>query len=144
MKMSNIQMRYDRIKKLNYEVEENLNNKKLTPVIDISVIQNFLPKDKDKEHVGTLGLKIRFHLKESKKIVLRLEFEIEAGFFGNPQIKEKDFKELVIKSGIISLLQISRAKIIAITSNFGFISPIYLPMMNVKEIIEKELEKLNL
>jgi len=144
MKMSNIQMRYDRIKKLNYEVEENIKNKKLSPVIDISVTQNFQPKDKEKEHFGTLGLKIKFHLKESKKIVLRLELETEAGFYGNPKIKEKDFKELVIKSGIISLLQISRAKIISISSNFGFVSPIYIPMMNVKELIEKELEKANL
>lgn len=141
MNMSNIQMRYDRIKKLNYEVEENLKNKKLTPVIDISVIQGFQPKAKEKDHFGSLGLKIKFYLKESKKIVLRLEFEIEAGFYGNPKIKEADFKELVIKSGIISLLQISRAKIISITSNFGFVSPIYLPMLNLKEIIEKELEK---
>lgn len=141
MKMSNIQMRYERIKKLNYEVEENIKNKKLTPVIDISVIQNFQPQDKEKEHFGTIGLKIKFHLKESKKIVLRLDMEIEAGFYGNPKIKEKDFKELVIKSAIISLLQISRAKIISISSNFGFVSPIYLPMMNAKELIEKELEK---
>jgi len=48
MKMSNIQMRYDIIKKLNYELkDESLNNKKLTPNIDISVTQNFQPKEKE-------------------------------------------------------------------------------------------------
>lgn len=133
-------MHYDRIKKLNYEVKEEISNKKLTSNIDISVTQKFQQRE-EKEHFGILGLKIKFQLKESKKIVLKLELEIEAGFYGNPKIKEKDFKELVIKSGIISLLQISRAKIISISSNFGFVSPIYLPMMNVKELIEKELEK---
>ncbi|PNS00237.1 hypothetical protein X927_03645 [Petrotoga mexicana DSM 14811] len=140
MKMSNIQMRYDIIKKLNYELkDENLNNKKLTPKVDISVTQNFQPKEK--EYFGTIGLNIKFHLKESKKIVLKLELETEAGFYGNPKIKENEFKELVIKSGIMSLLQISRAKIISISANFGFVPPIYLPMLNINELVEKELEK---
>lgn len=140
MNLSNLQIYRDKIKFFNYEFTGDVTKKELTPNIDLNVSQRYPEKDKEK-HNAILGLKIKFQLKDGKKIKLKLETEIEVYFIGNPKLKEKEFRELVIKSGIINLFQIARAKIVAISSNFGFVSPIYIPMLNINDIIEEELKK---
>lgn len=141
--LSNLQLVSDRIKYLNYEVDlEKVVNQELKPDLQIDVSRQFIFEDEDKPHKALIELLVKFRLKKHKKVLLKLDLKIEGEFWGNPNFPKPDFKKLAIKSGIINLLTITRAKIIAMSSLFGFSTPIYIPLINVKEIIEKEIKLL--
>jgi hypothetical protein len=69
-------------------------------------------------------VKYNVRFKEGKKIYLKMNIEVEGSFIGNPKLDDTEFKKLVIHSGILNLIQITRAKVTAISANFGFIQPI--------------------
>lgn len=140
--LSNIQLISDRIKNLSFSFDEAIiENKNTSPKLEINAIQDFKEKEEDKPYNCILGLNIKFVIKEGRKILLKLETTIEGEFIGNPNMSEKEFRVLVIRSGILNLMQIARAKIVSISSQFGFTNPIYIPLVNIKNFLKDEEEK---
>ncbi|HHV00788.1 MAG TPA: hypothetical protein GXX68_01160, partial [Defluviitoga tunisiensis] len=45
------------------------------------------------------------------------------------------------QSGILNLIQITRAKVTAISANFGFIQPIYLPMIDATDLVNEKMKE---
>jgi len=144
VQLSNLQLVSDRFKAINYEVDiNNVSGQNLKPYLKIDVSKQFEFDKKQKHHKAILELAINFQLKRGKKALLKFNTIIEGEFWGNANLPEKQFKELLIKAGLINLLTIARSKIIAMSSLFGFSTPIYIPFINLKEIIEKELKSLD-
>jgi len=141
--ISNLQLISDRIVKMNYEVDiKNIVNKELKPYVKIQLAKKFFVDDKLNARKAILDLEINFQLKEGRKTDLKLNVVIQGEFIGNLKLEEQRFKELVIKSGVINLLTIARSKIVAMSSLFGFTSPIYIPFLNIKKFIDKELKEI--
>lgn len=141
MKISNLQLEWDRIKKFEYQIDDEIIGKKLTPKLKLEVQHNFLEKTNDNPYRATLLLKYNVRFKEGKKIYLKMNIELEGSFIGNPKLDDTEFKKLVIHSGILNLIQITRAKVTAISANFGFIQPIYLPMIDATDLVNKKMKE---
>lgn len=141
--ISNLQLISDRIVKMSYEVDiKNIVNKELKPYVKLQLSKKFFADDKLNARKAILDLEINFQLKEGRKTDLKLNVVIQGEFIGNQKLEEEKFKELVIKSGVINLLTIARSKIVAMSSLFGFTSPIYIPFLNIKKFIDKELKEI--
>lgn len=54
MKISNLQLEWDRIKKFEYQIDDEIIGKKLTPKLKLEVQHNFLEKTDDKPYRATL------------------------------------------------------------------------------------------
>ncbi|AJW76940.1 hypothetical protein X275_01065 [Marinitoga sp. 1197] len=139
---SNIQLISERIKNFSFTFDDALiKTPETSQKIIINAFQNFKEKKEKKPYSCILGLNIKFVIKTGRKILLKLETTIEGEFIGNPNMPEKDFRILVIRSGILNLIQIARAKIVSISSQFGFSKPIYIPLVNIKSFIKEEENK---
>ncbi|SHE46818.1 hypothetical protein SAMN02745164_00478 [Marinitoga hydrogenitolerans DSM 16785] len=141
MKESYIQLISDRIKKFSFEFDDTLINEPFQPELKIEAIQKFKEKIANTPYNCILGLNIKLIFKKGRKHLLKLEMHIEGEFMGHPEMEEYEFRVLVINSGIINLFQIARAKILSISSQFGFTQPIYLPLMDITDFIKEEREK---
>ncbi|WP_129408039.1 protein-export chaperone SecB [Marinitoga lauensis] len=141
MKKSYIQLISERIKKFSFEFDDSVINEPLSPELKIEAFQNFKEKIDDNPYNCILGLNIKLIYKKGRKHLLKVEMFIEGEFTGHSKMKEEDFRSLVVSSGIINLFQIARAKMVSITSQFGFVQPIYLPLLNITDLIEAERKK---
>jgi len=141
-KLSNLQIVSDRFRTINYEVDaENIvGQQNLKPFFEISVQGPEYIKEQN-HHKSVLELMIKFRLKKGKRALLKFDATLEGEFWGNIQLSEEEFKELVIKGGIIHLLMIARSKILAMSSLFGFNKPIYIPLVDIRELVNSKLKK---
>jgi len=140
-KLSNLQIVSDKFKNIKYEVDTDIvGQKDLKPFVKINVQDPEYIKEQD-HYIGILGLIIKFQLKKGKRALLKFDATLEGEFWGNIQLPEEKFKELVEKSGIIHLLMIARSKILAMSSLFGFNRPIYIPLMDIRGLVNNKLKK---
>jgi len=141
IKLSNLQIVSDRFKSIKYEVNTDIvGQQDLKPFFEINV-QDLEYIKKQDHHINILELTIRFRLKKGKRTLLKFDATLEGEFWGNIQLSEEEFKELVKKGGTIHLLMIARSKILAMSSLFGFNKPIYIPLVDIRELVNSKLKK---
>lgn len=85
--------------------------------------------------LGILELIINVTAKVKKKNLFKIDLVMEGGFTGNSEKISKDkFIEMLEMNGLITLLHISRAYLLSISTQSGIEPPVQLPMLNVLKL----------
>ena len=105
---------------------------------DFDYMVNEVEKRENK-FLATLSFIVEVRAKIKNKILFKVELEMEGVFAGNAEkIAQEKFVEMLEMNGLITLLHISRAYLISVTSQSGIQPPIKMPMINVLKMREKK------
>jgi len=114
----------------------------------VDVTYDFDYKVNEVEHrennfLATLGFIVHVKAKIRNRILFKIELEMEGLFAGDAQkISQEKFSEMLEMNGLITLLHISRAYLLSITSQSGIQPPVKIPMINVLKLREKKTRQI--
>lgn len=94
---------------------------------------------KEKKFLATLSLIIQVKAKIKNRILFRVELEMDGLFAGDArEISQEKFMNMLEMNGLVTLLHISRAYLLSVTSQSGIQPPVKIPMINVLKLREKK------
>lgn len=100
--------------------------------------------ENEKKIIATMTLIVQAKAKIKNKILFKIELEMEGLFTGNvDKISQEKFTEMLEMNGLITLLHISRAYLLSVTSQSGFQPPVKMPMLNVLKLREKKAKQIH-
>lgn len=96
------------------------------------------------QHFGVLELIVKVRATLKRRILFKIELTMEGIFTGDATKLSRDkFVEMLEMNGLITLLHISRAYIVSVTSQFGINPPVKIPMINIYKMREKKKKLLD-
>lgn len=110
--------------------------------IDVDYIVNEVEM-KESKFSDTLSLIIQVKAKIKNRILFRVELEMEGLFAGDAEkITQEKFMNMLEMNGLVTLLHISRAYLLSVTSQSGIQPPVKLPMINVMKLRENKARQI--
>ncbi|OLN33078.1 protein-export chaperone SecB [Desulfosporosinus metallidurans] len=98
---------------------------------------------KENKFLATLSLIIQVKAKIKNKILFRVELEMDGLFAGDArEISQEKFMNMLEMNGLVTLLHISRAYLLSVTSQSGIQPPVKIPMINVLKLREKKARQM--
>jgi len=140
--MADFQFLGNRVSKL------NLDTRLVEPRgrVDISFDTDYNIKESQEpgvRYLGILELIIKVKATIKKKLLFKIELEMEGAFTGDAEkLTHEKFAEMLEMNGLITLLQISRAYILSVTCQSGINPPVKMPMINVFKLREQKKSQL--
>jgi preprotein translocase subunit SecB len=94
---------------------------------------------KENKFWATLCLIILVKAKIKKKILFSVELKMEGLFTGDAEkITQEKFVNMLEINGLVTLLHLSRAYLLSVTSQSGIQPPVKIPMINVLKLREEK------
>jgi preprotein translocase subunit SecB len=91
---------------------------------------------------GIIQLIVQGKAKIKNKILFKIDLKMEGAFSGNAEkLSHQKFTDMLEMNGLITLLHISRAYVLSVTSQSGINPPVKLPMVNVIKLREKKAQQ---
>lgn len=108
--------------------------------MDVDVVELGYVED-GSERFGKVILDIVIETRKDEEKNGTIHLKIEGGFAANAEVKEDEFKKLLLLNGATALYSIARGKIESITANVYQNGKITLPIINMYEFYkEKAME----
>lgn len=93
---------------------------------------------KENKFFSALSLIIQVKAKIKNRILFRIDLEMDGLFAGDAEkITQEKFMNMLEMNGLVTLLHISRAYLLSVTSQSGIQPPVKIPMINVLKLREK-------
>lgn len=104
-------------------------------------VENLGYEEDGREWLGKVVLDIIIETRKDEEKNGRIHLKIEGGFAVGGDVKEDEFKNLLLLNGATALYSIARGKIESITANVYQSGKITMPMINMYEFYREKAKE---